>query len=144
MAHSYETADWADTLGTVPLFAGLSHRHLRAIAKMGKVQVWEERAPIVRRGDKGDAFYLVLEGAAVVRVPGRRLVKLGVGDYFGELALLDEHPRTATVEASTRSMTMRIGQRDFLRMLQSEPKVALRMARTLAARLREAQQGPTA
>jgi CRP-like cAMP-binding protein len=132
MVNEYETADWTDTLRTVPLFADLSRRHVRAIAKMGKIQIWQPGLPIVQVGGKGDAFYLLLEGKASMRRRGKRSVTYNVGDWFGELALLADVPRTATVVATDHCMTMRISRSDFTAMLKREPKVSLVLLRTLA------------
>jgi len=80
--------------------------------------------------------FLILDGNAVVRPPGKRVVKLGMGDFFGELALIDNSPRSATVEAQNEVLLARIASKDFLKMLNKEPKVSLVLLRTLAARLR--------
>jgi CRP-like cAMP-binding protein len=141
MANSYETADWTDTLAKVPLFAELPRRHVKSIAKMGKFQTWERQSPIVRVGAAGDAFYLLLDGSASVRRQGRRSVTLGIGDSFGELALLADVPRTASVVATEPCLTMRISRKDFTAMLKREPSVSLVLLRTLAQRLSDAMSG---
>jgi len=128
--------DWAGVLAQVPLFSDLPKRHLRGIAKLAKFRRLPAYTRIVREGDRADSFYLMLEGTAVVRPPGKRPVKIGVGEFFGELALLDNSPRSATVEAQTEVQVASIGRSDFLRMLEHEPKVALILLRTMAARLR--------
>jgi CRP-like cAMP-binding protein len=128
--------DWTDVLAEVPLFSNLSARHVRSLAKLAKIQRLAAFTQIVRKGESGDAFFLILDGSAVVRPPGKRIVKLGPGDSFGELALLDDSPRSATVEAQDEILVARIGRRDFARMLDKEPKVAVALLRTLAARLR--------
>ena len=93
-----EEADWTGVLGEVPIFANLSARQVRGLAK--------------------------------------RVDKLGMGDFFGELALIDNSPRSATVEAQNEVLLARIASKDFLKMLNKEPKVSLVLLRTLAARLR--------
>jgi CRP-like cAMP-binding protein len=128
---------WADVLGTVPLFAGLSQRHLRRVAGQATMKRYAPYTAIVRVDDPGDAFYVILDGSAAVRRTGKRSVKLHRGDFFGELALLDAAPRTATVEAESEVLTMRLGRTAFQKVLESEPKVALAMLRTLASRMRE-------
>ncbi|HEY5185007.1 MAG TPA: cyclic nucleotide-binding domain-containing protein [Actinomycetes bacterium] len=129
-------ADWTDVLASVPLFAGLSKRHVHSIAKLAKVQSYPAFTELVREGHRGESFYLILDGTAVVRPPGKRAVKLGFGDFFGELSLLDNAPRSATVQAQSEVLVARIGRTDFLRMLQHEPKVALVLLTSLAGRLR--------
>ena len=91
---------------------------------------------MVRTGDKGDSFFVILDGVAAVRIPGKRAIKLRAGDFFGELALLDSSPRTAMVEAETEVFAMRLGSAAFKKVLESEPKVSLAMLQTLAERLR--------
>jgi CRP-like cAMP-binding protein len=132
---------WAGVLATVPMFEGLSQRHLRKVADEATMKRFARGTPIVRAGDPGDAFYVILDGTANVRRPGKRTVKLRPGDFFGELALLDAAPRVATVEAETEVLTMRLGRTAFQRVLDKEPKVAVAMLRTLAARMRASEGG---
>jgi CRP-like cAMP-binding protein len=127
---------WADVLGTIPLFAGLSQRHLRRVAGQATMKRYAPFTAIVRVDDPGDAFYVILDGSAAVRRTGKRSIKLHRGDFFGELALLDPAPRLATVEAETEVLAMRLGRTGFQRVLEKEPKVAVSMLRTLAARMR--------
>lgn len=129
-------ADWTDVLAEVPLFANLSARYLRGLAKIAKIERVAPFTQIVRAGERADAFFLILGGNAVVRPPGKRVVKLGMGDFFGELALLDNSPRSATVEAQDEVLLARIARSDFLKLLDKEPKVSVVLLRTLAARLR--------
>jgi voltage-gated potassium channel len=133
------TVDWTNVLADVPLFANLSARHVRGLAKLAKVKRLQPYTVIVREGTPGDSFFLLLEGTVVVRPPGKRPVKLGPGAFFGELALLDSAPRSATVEAQDDVLVARIGRTDFLRMLDKEPKVAVALLRSLAARLRSSE-----
>jgi CRP/FNR family transcriptional regulator, cyclic AMP receptor protein len=128
----------------VPLFEGLSNRQLGRIAKLGVARRLAPLTSIVTRGGKGDAFFILLSGTASVRRPGRRTVSLGPGDFFGEMALLDGAPRTATVEAQTEVEVMLIPRSGFRKMLRSDATVACAMLETLAGRLRETQSSPTA
>ena len=128
--------DWTNVLAEVPLFSNLSARQVRSLSKLAKIQRLAAFTQIVRKGESADAFFLILDGAAIVRPPGKRIVKLGPGDFFGELALLDDSPRSATVEAQDEILVARIGRRDFARLLDKEPKVAVALLRTLAGRLR--------
>jgi cAMP-dependent protein kinase regulator len=130
---------WADVLATVPLFDGISPRHLRKIAGVATAKRFAPYTAMVKQGAPGDAFYVILDGSATVRRPGKRNVIIGQGDFFGELALLDSSPRSATVEANDDVLAMRLGRAAFQKTLEKEPKVALAMLRTLASRLRSAQ-----
>jgi CRP-like cAMP-binding protein len=131
--------DWTGVLAQVPLFSDLSKRHLRGIAKLATIRRLPAYTRIVREGEQAHSFYLMLEGTAVVRPSGKRPVKIGAGDFFGELALLDKSPRSATVEAQTEVQVASIGRSAFLRMVEHEPKVALILLRTMAARLRSSE-----
>jgi potassium-dependent mechanosensitive channel len=127
---------WAEVLATIPLFEGVSQRHLRRIAALATAKRFAPYTAMVKEGTPGDAFYVILDGTATVRRPGKRNVTLRQGDFFGELALLDSSPRSATVEANDEVLAMRLGRAAFQKTLEKEPKVALAMLRTLATRLR--------
>src|SRR5437763_66974 len=88
-------------LGRVPLFADLSDRHLRKVAKLVMPVHFDAGAAIVREGAQGHTFFVILEGRATVVRRGARPAKLRAGEYFGEMALLDRRPRSATVMAET-------------------------------------------
>jgi CRP/FNR family transcriptional regulator, cyclic AMP receptor protein len=135
--------EWLKVLAEVPLFAGLSRRQLGHVGKVARPHRVRRLTKIVREGDRGDAFYVILDGTASVRQPGRRPITLRTGEFFGELALLDGAPRTATVEAQDEVLTMRIGRTDFVKMLEREPKVAVAMLAAIASRLRAAQRSAT-
>jgi CRP-like cAMP-binding protein len=130
---------WAEVLATIPLFEGVSQRHLRKIAGIATAKRFAPFTQMVKQGDPGDAFYVILDGSATVRRPGKRNVILRQGDFFGELALLDSSPRSATVEANEDVFALRLGRSAFQKTLEKEPKVAQAMLRTLATRLRAAQ-----
>lgn len=134
---------WGDVLATIPLFAGVPPRHLRKIAGVATAKRFAPYTAMVKQGDPGDAFYVILDGSATVRRTGKRNVTLRQGDFFGELALLDSSPRSATVEANDDVLAMRLGRAAFQKTLEKEPKVALAMLRTLATRLRAGQDEVT-
>src|SRR3954470_3282091 len=91
--------DWLGTLAEVPLFEGLPKRHLRRIAKLARVRRFAPGSTMVRTGEPGKSFFILLDGSArVVRRSGRAR-RLGTGDYFGEMALLDGAARSASVVA---------------------------------------------
>ncbi len=132
----------ADLLGDVPLFAGVSTRHLRKIARLAIVSRFDAKAPIVSSGDPGEAFYVILNGRATVRRRGRAKVELGPGAYFGEMALLDGAPRSATVVAETETVCLMLARRPFTKILKDEPAVTSALLRSLAARVRESEASP--
>jgi CRP-like cAMP-binding protein len=129
-----------DVLRGVPLFDGVSDRHLRRIAALGTLDEWQAGSTVVRKGEPGNACYIVLSGrAAVVMARGRKGVPLEPGAVFGELALLDDAPRSASVLAETDVELFRLGRAPFAKLLRAEPAVCLALLRTLAARLRAVQ-----
>ena len=132
--------DWVPALAQVPLFQGLSRRHLRRIASLGKVRRFAPGSSIVRAGEAGSSFYVLLDGAARVVAPRGRPRSLHAGDYFGEMALLDDSPRSAHVVAVDEVLTMTISRSAFGKLLKSEPALANALLRTLAARLRAVEQ----
>lgn len=134
---------WIDVLGEVPLFAGVPARHIRKIASLGSVARFDAKAPIVNAGDPGEAFYVILSGRATVRRGrGRATAELGPGGYFGEMALIDGAPRSATVVAETETACLVLARKRFATILKNEPAVAVALLRTLAARVRDSEASP--
>ena len=131
--------DWLTTLEEVPLFAGISKRHLRRVAKLARLRRFSSGAAMVRAGDAGKAFYVLLDGSAKVVRPGARSRRLGIGDYFGEMALIDDAPRSADVVADGDVLALTIDRSGFAKLLRAEPTLALTLLRTLGARLRAAE-----
>ncbi len=129
---------WLDVLVDVPLFADLSRRHLGKVAALGRTKRFPARTSIVTAGTNADAFYIILDGKATVRA-GNRRIPLVAGDYFGEMALLDGGVRSASVVADTEMLLMAIPRRGFLKLLESEPKIAISIMGTLAHRVRSMQ-----
>ena len=126
-------------LADIPLFRTIPKRHLRKIAETASAARFQPHSQIVRKGERGETFFVILDGTARVGV-GRRSKQLGAGDYFGEMALLDGEVRSATVTAQTEVHVMRISRRRFLRMLEQDSKLAVLMLKALAARLRAAER----
>jgi len=131
----------AELLASVPLFAGLSRRHLRKLAAMAQEVHYRDGRVIVEAGETGNAFYVIVEGKAAVyrgKVPsGRPRDRLGPGDFFGELALLDGGPRTATVVAQGALVVLRLRRAAFHKMITREPQVAEKIMAGLAGRIRK-------
>ena len=129
---------WIDVLVDIPLLAGLSRRNLGKVAALGRTKRFPARTSIVTAGTNADAFYVILDGRATVRA-GQRRIPLAAGDYFGEMALLDGGVRSASVVADTEMLVMAIPRRGFLKLLESEPKIAISIMGTLANRVRSMQ-----
>jgi CRP/FNR family transcriptional regulator, cyclic AMP receptor protein len=128
--------DWVPVLGEVPLFHGLSKRHLKRVASLGRKRRFAAGTAIVRKGDHGTAFYVLLDGTVRVVPPKGRSRQLRAGDSFGEMALLEDAPRSADVLAEVDVLTMTISRSAFDRLLRKEPALTHALLRTVAARLR--------
>jgi CRP-like cAMP-binding protein len=133
--------DWAELLGAIPLFSRLRKRQLRGIAKFTKVLDYSPNDVIVQTGERGDSFCLVLDGRARVR---GRSGELKAGDFFGEMALLDGGPRSATIIATTAVRVMKLPRRVFLKAMEQDPQIGLAIMQTLAERVRRLERGITA
>ena len=133
-------AEWVTVLAEVPLFANLPRRHLKRVASLARMRRYGSGTSIVRAGDAGTAFFVLIDGAARVTPPKGRARRLGSGDFFGEMALLDDSPRSADVVADGEVLVMTISRSAFGKLLKSEPALAYELLRTLAARLRAAEK----
>jgi CRP-like cAMP-binding protein len=130
-------ADWVPVLQELPLFEGLSRRHLRRIPARSKR--FSPGSAIVRAGEAGNAFYVILDGTVRVMPPNRRSVMLKAGDSFGEMSLLDGAPRAADISAVGEVLVMTISRPASMQLLRREPQITQALLRTLAGRLRVAQ-----
>jgi len=133
-----------DALAQVPLFAGMPPRFLKRLADKMDEQRFMEGATIVRQGEPGDTFYVLVEGEAKVKdANGRTLSRLIPGDFFGEISLMDGGPRTATVVAETNMTALALSRKDFSALLRSEPKVTVGLLKHAAALLRRLERPAT-
>lgn len=125
----------AEQLKKIPLFEGVSDADLRRIADSAKERRFDAGTAIVSAGEPGHGFYLILDGRLEVRKGGRTIATLGPGDYFGELALIRETPRTATVVAKDPTTCLALARWDFKGIVVSNPSIAIRLLETVANRL---------
>lgn len=128
-------------LGHVSVFSGLSEDDLAAIAEVSVTRRYEAGATVFREGDGGDTCYVVRSGLArAVRQhsDGRSITlsHFGPGDIFGELAMFDEEPRSATVDVIEDVEVIAILGRDMQRLMRERPEVAVKLNAALARRLR--------
>jgi potassium-dependent mechanosensitive channel len=130
--------DWVPVLRELPLFEGMSSRHLRRIP--ARTKRYGAGEAIVRVGDPGNAFYVILDGKVRVDPPKGSSATLKAGDAFGEMALLDGAPRSADIIAEGEVTLMVISRAAFQKLLRSEPQMTAVLLRTLASRLRAAQE----
>jgi len=124
-------------LRKVPLFSGLSQRQLEQIAKLAdEIEVPAGRQ-LATVGESGHELFVIVDGEASVRAKGGRTVRLGYGDFFGEMSLVDGGPRSATVVATTPMKLLVVSHREFWSLLNEAPQVAGKIMRTLSQRLRD-------
>jgi CRP-like cAMP-binding protein len=132
-------ADVVETLRRVPLFAGVKARDLGRLAKVMSERTFAEGEAITTEGQSGVGFFVIEHGNATVSLKGEILRTLGPGDHIGEIALIDEGPRSATVTASTDLRCRGMAAWEFRSFVQEHPEVAWPLLQTLAARFREAE-----
>jgi CRP/FNR family transcriptional regulator, cyclic AMP receptor protein len=126
-----------EALAGVPLFATCSKRDLQIIARHMQVVAIPAGTALMRQGDRGDAFYVVLEGRAVVEMAGRPVGTLRAGNHVGELALLDPAPRNATVTSASDMTVGVVDARTFAAIIRDVPALTGKLLAALARRLRE-------
>lgn len=129
--------DIAAHLAAVPMFSQLSAKERRHVAKALGVHDVAEGVMLVRQGEAGDTFYVLLEGDAKVVRNGRKIASLGTGDWFGELALLDPAPRNADVVTVGRGVVGILDAKSFRRLVAELPAMTARLLAGLARRVRD-------
>jgi CRP-like cAMP-binding protein len=122
------------------LFSACTNRELRRIASLADQIEVPKGKVLTRQGDPGWECFVITEGEAKATMRGRGSATLGPGSFFGEMALLDQGPRSATVTAESDMRLLVLSSRDFSALLEEVPSVARRMMRGLAERLREAER----
>lgn len=136
----FPTGDLAKLLKKVSILGALSQRQLTTLAKWADVVAFEKGETIVKRGDRGNGLYLILEGSAEVRRGGRSLARLGAGQFFGEMSLFDDQPRSADVVSLGPSKMAVLQKWEFWGFAASQPGVVLSVLEEMSRRLRAANQ----
>ena len=130
-----------ELLRNIPLFAKLEPSKLKLLAFTSERITYEADQVLFNQGDVGDAAYIIVEGAAsvLVETPDGPLevARLGRNDFVGEIAILCDVPRTATVKATARTVTLRITKDLFFRLVAEFPEMSVEIMRELAARLEQ-------
>lgn len=129
---------YLDHLHAVPIFRGLSHKHLETVAKQGDALIVLAGRTVITEGETGQEFFIVLSGKLSVTAGGKEVAVIGEGEFFGELALFDPAPRDATVTCVVDSELFVIDGRRFAPLLEDVPLLARKVTAGLARRLREA------
>ena len=130
------TAKTTDVLRSVPLFASCTKKELALLADIAKDQEFPEGRSLCRQGETGIGLHVVLEGTTKVQVNGRTRRRMGPGAVFGEVTVLDQGLRAATVVAETRVRALSIPSWDFRDLLKEEPDLAMRILEEVCRRLR--------
>jgi diguanylate cyclase (GGDEF)-like protein len=137
---THEDMPTTELLARVPFFKGLDQDDLQRIAAVTRTETYAAGKEIVRIGDAGHSLYILLEGDVVVVYPARsadvQLARLGAGEFFGEMAILNQKPRSATVKAVGEVKVLRLERDDFTRTVIENPLVALKVMEALSVRIR--------
>lgn len=123
-------------LASVTLFEGLSKRQLKRLAASAEVVDYMAGASVVREGEDGESFFVVLSGQAKVTVKGRTVNRSLPGDHFGEISLLDGGPRTASVVTETPVTMLMLERSQFRKAVKEDPALALALLESLARMIR--------
>ncbi len=125
-----------EALEAVPLFAGLNPDELQQIALLFKERHFSAGETVVKEGSDGAAFFLIIEGEAAVSVNGRERTGLSAGDHFGEIALIDEGVRAATITASTDLVCYGLTLWEFRPLVLENGAIGWKLLQSLAKLLR--------
>ncbi len=125
-----------ETIANVPLFAGLERRELERVADAFKERRFKAGDTVASEGQRGAGFFVIAEGKAKVTVGGEERGELGPGDYFGEIALIDEGARTATLVAETDMTCYGMTFWEFRPVVEADGRIAWKLLQALAAKLR--------
>lgn len=137
-------SDVAEHLRTVPIFEGCSKKDLQTIARQVREISHDAGYVIATEGDPGAGLFVIADGEADVTIGGKKVNHMKTGDFFGEMALLDGGPRTATVTSTTPITLYALTEWVFRGLLAEHPTIAMRTLETMAARLRGATKLATA
>ncbi len=130
-------------LKSAPLFDGLSRKELTQLARVSEDLEVEPGTVLCKEGDIGHEFFVIVDGKLKVSRRGRRIATRSAPDFVGEIALLEELPRTATVTTETPVRLFALTRKDFRHLLDENPSVERKVMRALARRLAEASSDPT-
>ena len=124
-----------DFISKVPLFAGCSKRELGAIAAVADELDFRDGTTLIQEGARGREFFVIVEGTARVTRNGRKVNDLGPGDWAGEIALITETPRTASVVTTSSGRLLVVTDRAFRSVLEEIPSISIKLMKTLGERL---------
>jgi CRP-like cAMP-binding protein len=124
-----------DLIKRAPLFSECSRKDLNEIAAIADEIDLREGKELTKEGGPGREFFVLVEGTADVKKGNRRINQMGAGDFFGEISLITQRPRTATVTATSPVRALVITDRSFRTLLEHQPEIQGKVMSALAARL---------
>jgi CRP/FNR family cyclic AMP-dependent transcriptional regulator len=136
-------SDKLQLIADVPMFSACTKQEIKRIASLANRVEIPAGQPLTKEGERGKEFFIIAEGEAKVTVRGDRVATLGPGEFFGETALLDPGPRTATVTADAPMVVYKVEGEDFRSLLIDVPFIARNILRGIARRMRELTEAPT-
>jgi CRP/FNR family transcriptional regulator, cyclic AMP receptor protein len=125
----------AEALGRCPFFQGLSRNELIALAKLTEDLEVDQGKVLTRQGESGSEFFVIIDGEVGVTKDGQEIRTMGPGDFFGEIALLEDTPRTATVTAKTPLRFFVLTRQAFRSMLAHQPELERKVLSALEERV---------
>jgi len=130
-----------EALRAIPLFADVADQDLEKIAAASVVRTFSKNSIVITEGDSSSSLYVILSGEVKVFVSDEEgktniVNRLGPGDYFGELSLIDEEPRSASVEALSKCRMSILSRQYFVQYLEQHPRVAISLLKGMGRRLR--------
>ena len=128
-------------LQRVPLFTDLNKRELQQIARLFKARRFAEGQTVIQEGSGGAAFFVIESGEATLVIGGKKRKFLKSGDYFGEIALIDEGKRMATITASSELVCYGLTYWDFRPVVQANGVIGWKLLQRMAKMLRDAREG---
>jgi CRP-like cAMP-binding protein len=128
-----------EAMREVPLFHELDDAELEQVARLFKQRTFAPQETVAKEGSGGAAFYLIESGTATVTVGGQERSSLGPGDYFGEIALIDEGARSATITANEELVTYGLTFWDFRPLVQENAAICWKLLQFMVGRLRAAE-----
>ena len=132
------------SLKRAPLFEGLSKKELTQLARVSEDMELSPGTVLCKEGEIGHEFFVIVDGEAEITKKGKRVTQRGGGEFIGEIALVEQVPRTATVTAKTPLRVFVLTSKDFHHLLEKNPKVQGKVMRALARRVAELAKDPAA
>jgi CRP-like cAMP-binding protein len=127
-------------LAKVPLFRGCSTEVIEQLADVTAEFDFDPDQPIVQQGHVGNGLYIIVSGGARIVAGSEELARFGPGDFFGELSVIDQQPRAATVFAVGPTACLALASWELMTVLEREPPLAMNLLKELASRLRAADE----